>query len=211
VHDVVGAYQRLNHIYQLYIKSAFPLRYRSLATERDRLLQQPGILSQPPLIEPVPIYPSSGRDLQTAAKQLPVKYHDLAQLGKMLFEGGIELYQHQWESLESVLINQKDLVVTTGTGSGKTECFLLPLLAHLAWESSTWEASPPPPSHHCWWDGKADSERISQWEQNFLDVMTNSLLSLLENNNSQKPTRENLWFNIKLPLQSLPNLCSLIH
>lgn len=162
MHDVVGAYQRLNHIYQLYIRSAFPLRYRSLAAERDRLLQQPGILSQPPLIEPVPIYPSSGRDLQTAAKQLPVKYHDLAQLGKMLFEGGIELYQHQWESLEEVLINQKDLVVTTGTGSGKTECFLLPLLAHLAWESSTWDASPPPPSHHCWWDEKGD--RVSQWE-----------------------------------------------
>ena len=162
MHDVVGAYQRLNHIYQLYIKSAFPLRYRSLAAERDRLLQQLGILSQPPLIEPVPIYPSSGRDLQTAVKQLPGKYHDLAQLGKMLFEGGIELYQHQWESLESVLINQKDLVVTTGTGSGKTECFLLPLLAHLAWESSTWEASPPAPSHHCWWDGNGD--RISQWK-----------------------------------------------
>ncbi|MEH2027870.1 DEAD/DEAH box helicase [Nostoc sp.] len=162
MHDVVGAYQRLNHIYQLYIKSAFPLRYRSLAAERDRLLQQLGILSQPPLIEPVPIYPSSGRDLQTAVKQLPKKYHDLAQLGKMLFENGIELYQHQWESLEEVLINQKDLVVTTGTGSGKTECFLLPLLAHLAWESSTWEASPPAPSHHCWWNAKGD--RVSQWK-----------------------------------------------
>ncbi|MEH2236915.1 DEAD/DEAH box helicase [Nostoc sp.] len=162
MHDVVGAYQRLNHIYQLYIKSAFPLRYRSLAAERDRLLQKPGILSQPPLIEPVPIYPSSGRDLQTAVKQLPAKYHDLAQLGKMLFENGIELYQHQWESLESVLINQKDLVVTTGTGSGKTECFLLPLLAHLAWESSTWSASPSPPINHCWWDEKGD--RISQWK-----------------------------------------------
>ncbi|MEH2078036.1 MAG: DEAD/DEAH box helicase, partial [Nostoc sp.] len=171
MHDVVGAYQRLNHIYQLYIKSAFPLRYRSLATERDRLLQQLGILSQPPLIEPVPIYPSSGRDLQTAVKQLPKKYHDLAQLGKMLFENGIELYQHQWESLEEVLINQKDLVVTTGTGSGKTECFLLPLLAHLAWESSTWSASPPTPINHCWWDVQGDSEalllsadRVSQWK-----------------------------------------------
>ncbi|MHC5771236.1 MAG: DEAD/DEAH box helicase [Nostoc sp.] len=162
MHDVVGAYQRLNHIYQLYIKSAFPLRYRSLAAERDRLLQQLGILSQLPLIEPVPIYPSSGRDLETAVKQLPKKYHDLAQLGKMLFENGIELYQHQWESLEEVLINQKDLVVTTGTGSGKTECFLLPLLAHLAWESSTWSASPPPPSNHCWWDVQGD--RVSQWK-----------------------------------------------
>ena len=37
MYDVIGAYQRLDRIYQLYIKSALPLRYRSLATERDRL------------------------------------------------------------------------------------------------------------------------------------------------------------------------------
>jgi DEAD/DEAH box helicase domain-containing protein len=59
MYDVIGAYERLNRIYQLYIKSAFPLRYRILADERDLLLKQPGVLSQPPLIEPVPIYPSS--------------------------------------------------------------------------------------------------------------------------------------------------------
>lgn len=161
MHDVIGAYQRLNHIYHLYIKSAFPLRYRSLAAEREEILQKPGILSQPPLIEPVPIYPSSGLDLPAAAQKLPHKYHDLAQLGKMLFENGIELYEHQWQSLEEVLINQKDLVVTTGTGSGKTECFLLPLLAHLAWESSTWSASNPLPNHHDWWN---HNHRVSQWE-----------------------------------------------
>lgn len=162
MHDVIGAYQRLNHIYNLYIKSAFPLRYRSLATEREEILQKPGILSQPPLIEPVPIYPSSGLDLQAAAKKLPSKYHDLAQLGQMLFENGIELYQHQWQSLEEVLINQKDLVIITGTGSGKTECFLLPLLAHLAWESRTWSASNPTPNNHHWWHN--NKTRVSQWD-----------------------------------------------
>jgi Lhr-like helicase len=164
VHDVIGAYQRLNHIYHLYIKSAFPLRYRSLAAEREEILQKPEILSQPPLIEPIPIYPSSGLDLQAAAKKLDVKYHDLAQLGKMLFDNGIELYKHQWQSLQEVLINQKDLVVTTGTGSGKTECFLLPLLAHLAWESSTWSPSNPKPNNHHWWNNWENNKtRISQW------------------------------------------------
>ncbi len=167
MHDVIGAYQRLNHIYHLYIKSAFPLRYRSLAAEREEILQKPGILSQSPLIEPIPIYPSSGLDLQAAAKQLPSKYHDLAQLGKMLFDNGIELYQHQWQSLQEVLINQKDLVVTTGTGSGKTECFLLPLLAHLAWESSTWSVSNPKPNNHHWWNKnnwENNKTRLSQWD-----------------------------------------------
>ncbi|MEB3151752.1 MAG: DEAD/DEAH box helicase [Sphaerospermopsis sp.] len=162
MHDVIGAYQRLNHIYHLYIKSAFPLRYRSLAAEREEILQKPGILSQPPLIEPVPIYPSSGLSLQAAAQKLPSQYHDLAHLGQMLFENGIELYKHQWQSLEEVLINQKDLVVTTGTGSGKTECFILPLLAHLAWESSTWSASKPTQNNRHWWHN--NQTRVSQWD-----------------------------------------------
>ncbi|MEZ2238051.1 hypothetical protein [Microcoleus sp.] len=69
MHDLVGAYQRLDRIYQLYIKSAFPLRYRALADERDTLLQQPGILSQPPLVEPVPIYPSSGMNLSQMSEK----------------------------------------------------------------------------------------------------------------------------------------------
>lgn len=161
MHDVIGAYERLNYLYHLYIKNAFPLRYRSLAVEREQILQKPGILSQSPLIEPLPIYPSSGLDLEAAVKKLPSKYHDLAQLGKMVFEDGIELYDHQWQSLNEVLVNQKDLVVTTGTGSGKTECFLLPLLAHLTWESRTWSDSNPFPNNHHWW---SNNHRVSQWQ-----------------------------------------------
>lgn len=165
MYDLVGAYQRLDRIYHLYIKSAFPLRYRALAEERDTLLQQPGILSQPPLVEPVPIYPSSGMTLAAAANELPPEYQDLAQLGQEIFEPTIPLYQHQWESLQEVLINQRDLVVTTGTGSGKTECFLLPLLGQLARESSSWQACPATPHNSRWWDKNVNpnGDRISQW------------------------------------------------
>ena len=161
MYDVIGAYQRLDRIYQLYIKSALPLRYRSLATERDRLLNQPGILSQPPLIEPLPTYPSSGLTLSDAANQLPPQYQDLAQLGQTLFDRNIELYEHQWDSLTEVLVNQRDIVVTTGTGSGKTECFLLPLLAQLAKESRNWAPASQPPENHHWWN--ENGERVSQW------------------------------------------------
>ncbi|RKZ56070.1 MAG: DEAD/DEAH box helicase [Candidatus Parabeggiatoa sp. nov. 2] len=167
MHDLIGAYQRLDRIYQLYIKSAFPLRYRALAEERNLMLQRTGIISQPALVEPMPIYPSSGMDLSTAAAQLPPKYRDIAQLGQMLFEPGMELYKHQWESMLQVLENNKDLVVTTGTGSGKTECFLLPLLAKLAHESQTWQANVQPPENHHWWQEHCweanKKQRVSQW------------------------------------------------
>ncbi|WKT81068.1 DEAD/DEAH box helicase [Thermosynechococcus sp. PP45] len=157
MHDLLGTYQRLDRIYQLYIKSAFPLRYPALAKERDRRLQflrdpHNPVLSIPPLVEPLPIYPPSGMSLSEAARNLPREYQDLDQLGQTLFDDGIQLYQHQWQSLQEVIVDQRDIVVTTGTGSGKTECFLLPLLAELAKESQSWTAPNTKPANQRWWD-----------------------------------------------------------
>ncbi len=85
MHDLNGAYERLKEVYRLYIKSAFPLRNRVLSAEREELLRQPGILSQPPLLEPLPIYPSSGKTLKQAALSLPSQYQDLQYVGQTLF------------------------------------------------------------------------------------------------------------------------------
>jgi ATP-dependent helicase YprA (DUF1998 family) len=151
MNDLIGAYYRLAEIYRLYIESAFPLRYDILNLERRRKLSAAGILSQPPLIEPVNVYPSSGHDLQEATQQLPPEYAGLTQLAQGLFPPGLQLYQHQLESLLAVSRDKRDLLVTTGTGSGKTECFLLPVFAELARDSASWAACPPPPSGHKWW------------------------------------------------------------
>lgn len=43
-------------------------------------------------------------------------------------------YQHQVESWEAVLRDHKSILVTTGTGSGKTECFMIPVLKEL-WDA----------------------------------------------------------------------------
>lgn len=163
MYDLVGAYERLERVYRLYIKSAFPLRYPALSEERDQLLQAEGILSQPPLIETLPLYPSSGRNLQRATDDLPPAYGDLQYIAQTLFEPNIELYDHQWRSLTEVLRDGRDIVVTTGTGSGKTECFLLPLLAQVAHESANWQPCPASPSEREWWRRQRSDDRISQW------------------------------------------------
>ncbi|MUG95350.1 DEAD/DEAH box helicase [Scytonema sp. UIC 10036] len=166
MHDLLGAYQRLDRLYRLYIKSAFPLRSLVLGEERFQVLNQTGVLSQPPLIETVPIYPSSGLNLAAVTKRLPSEYSGLSSLAQKLFPSNIELYRHQRQSLDEVLVNRKDIVVTTGTGSGKTECFLLPLFAQLARESLTWTPSGSPTANRQWWNNSKDDEdlRVSQWE-----------------------------------------------
>ena len=46
------------------------------------------------------------------------------------------LYAHQWQSFENVSRQSRNLIVATSTGSGKTECYLIPLLHHLLTEST---------------------------------------------------------------------------
>jgi Lhr-like helicase len=165
MYDVVGAHKRLNRIYRMYIESAFPLRYQSLNSERTRLLEDSNVLSQEPLVETLPVYPSSGLTLSQAASRLPTDCSDVQYLARALFPNERELYKHQWQAMDEALMKRRDIVVTTGTGSGKTECFLLPLLAELARESRTWPASPEPPGNHRWWDGECNPGRqqIGQW------------------------------------------------
>ena len=163
MHDLVGAYERFNRVYGQYIESAFPLRYSSMGIERRELLSSSTVLSQPPLLEPTPVYPSSALTLAEASAALPPEYHDLHKLAQELMSKDIRLYRHQWKSLEAVLKDGKDLVVTTGTGSGKTECFLLPILAELARESLNWPKSSDRPPGKKWWEHNG-SEWQSQWE-----------------------------------------------
>ncbi len=160
MHDLIGAYQRLDDMYRLYIKSAFPLRSLVMGNERDVLLKQKGVLSQPPLIEVAPVYPTSGLTLADATaqltKQLSKDFVGLEQLAQELFPDNRVLYRHQWQSLHEVVVNHRDIVVTTGTGSGKTECFLLPLLAQLARELTIWKAPDATAPDRQWWNPTAN-------------------------------------------------------
>ena len=162
MHDLVGAYERMRKVYQWYIESTFPLRYPALSEERERLLSSEGILSQPPLLETVPVYPPTELTLQKASQRLPNSYQDLYHLAQALFPPNRVLWEHQWESLQAV-IDGRDIVVTTGTGSGKTECFLLPLFAELARDLNSWPDCPEPPCNRKWWENN-NAKRQSQWQ-----------------------------------------------
>lgn len=48
-----------------------------------------------------------------------------------MVDKGYSPYKHQVESWEALLQRNKSIVVTSGTGSGKTECFMVPLIHDL--------------------------------------------------------------------------------
>ena len=125
-----------------YIQTAFGTRSETFETERLALLEKQGGLFQEPFIEPVIGYKSSDRlaDLKSdTLVGLPDNAAGAfkALCGSALFSGNYGLYSHQKEMLSKAL-SGKNCVITTGTGSGKTESFLLPVIAQIIKEAGEW-------------------------------------------------------------------------
>ena len=158
----IELFGELRDTYLRYLDSPFDLRYQPLVDERRAMLDRDGRLYRAPLLEPSPPYVSSDQTFSAAASSLLTgiwQASDIADLaafaGQGLFSAALDLHLHQYQSLEAVTRDQTDIVVTSGTGSGKTECFLLPLAAALIKESTRWPACPPPPPTLDWWNHPA--------------------------------------------------------
>lgn len=163
-------FDNLREMYLRYLDSPFDIRYEDLARERRQLLDRDGRVYREPLIEPVPAYRSSGETFCEAAHALLSENWaeaDIADavglVSEGLFPAKRRLYQHQRDVLEHVMVDQRDAVVTTGTGSGKTECFLLPIVAGLARESATWEAPEERNPDWDWWNQYSMRGKRRRW------------------------------------------------
>lgn len=145
--------------YLRYYDSAFWMRDEGIMAERREMLQLPGVMAQEPLLEAVPQYPSV-EDIAVACKRAGLSDATAKALGKVVFglDGSIKLRQHQAASLMTAIAGdekgRRNVVVTSGTGSGKTESFLLPLLATLMEERL---GTTPRPTMHPWWERDLDA------------------------------------------------------
>ena len=121
-----------------YIEATYHLSNPKLVDLRHRLLTEGGV-AQIPYIESTPSYVG---DRSFATLAIPETVRDFLtglaskESGQLLFNPP---YEHQALSLEATMRADAagtGIVVTTGTGSGKTESFLLPILARLAEEAA---------------------------------------------------------------------------
>ena len=88
-----------------------------------QLLEQPGNLWQHPYLEGSQPYRSSLsiNDLVDQGVLHP-------EMATLFTPSSRRLYEHQEKAIRTVIEQQQNIVVATGTGSGKTECFLTPML-----------------------------------------------------------------------------------
>jgi ATP-dependent helicase YprA (DUF1998 family) len=172
----LAIFEDLRDTYFRYLDSPFDLRYPDLVAERRTLLDADGRLYRRPLIEPVPAYQLCGQTFSQAARALlapiwqqPMVTDLCAFVSQGLFPPTLpngqprELYTHQRAVLEESVVRGNDVVVTTGTGSGKTECFLLPIAAELARESAVWPAPGPRPAQWDWWNHWSMQGSTRRW------------------------------------------------
>ena len=118
-----------------YLEAQYHIWDEGLIEGRKRLLETEGVTFQEPRIEATPFYVSGSIYTQM---QIPVAAKAVLELAARHVATGIpeRPYKHQADALESFLGRGEEIIVATGTGSGKTECFLMPILGSLAIESS---------------------------------------------------------------------------
>jgi DEAD/DEAH box helicase domain-containing protein len=167
----IRLFENLRDMYLRYLDSPFDLRYEDLTAERRRLLDQDGRIYRHPLIEPVPAYRSSGQSFSQAANALLGGVWQASEVSDAsgfidqgLFPSALRLHQHQRDVFEEVVVHGRDAIVTTGTGSGKTESFLLPVVASIVRESATWSPPGQRPAQWDWWQHFTPQGTRRRWD-----------------------------------------------
>jgi len=165
----IALFEDLRDMYLRYLDSPFDLRYPDLVAERRALLNVDGRLFRQPLIEPIPAYQSSNQTFQAIAQARlgnswsQSEVTDLANFVSLeLFPPNRLPYTHQEQVFAESVVNGNDVVVTTGTGSGKTECFLLPIIAALVRESAAWSQPGPRDAQWDWWNHR-QNQNPNRW------------------------------------------------
>jgi ATP-dependent helicase YprA (DUF1998 family) len=216
--DPIGSFEQIREFYISYLDTAFRIGDTGVAAERRWLLRSPGALCSDPLVEPVPRYRSDvtgfselllGEGEDNPLKGLPAEarraFANLALAG--LFPSrekrngtSDELhrtervprfnpYQHQITMLRKGLKEGTPGVVTSGTGSGKTEAFLLPILASISGEATGWPKPDPKFLGRRWWQDPATGAPYVKKNKKGETVVTYAAIPATLRPDSKQPTR----------------------
>lgn len=152
------AFEHIKESMVEYLETAYKISHPAIFGERGEILRRRGAVAQAPFIESTPAFPTVRKlaELERAyPDEIPVGLAELVQHGVPVDR--FPLYAHQEEALLASFTDHHNLLVATGTGSGKTETFLFPILADILREAYSWSA-PKGPARRGQYD-----EHTKQW------------------------------------------------
>lgn len=133
-YSVQSVHKTLLDTFHQYLSAQYHIWDEWLISERNRILHEVGNTYQEPRLEATPQYaegqPYADLDIPGEAKAILVCASSDSSTGIPK-----KAYTHQCRAVE-LFIGGRELIVATGTGSGKTESFLMPILSNLAIESA---------------------------------------------------------------------------
>ena len=142
--NLVGLFDQLRNRVRDYIATAYWTSDQAFNQARERLIldAERGPVFREPLYEPVHRYVISNANadelLRLAGIDKPSSAdakRALALLTRFAPVRAHELYVHQEESIRATIGRGEHLVVTTGTGSGKSFCFQIPVMLNILAEA----------------------------------------------------------------------------
>lgn len=113
--------------YRRYLRTMFPFRDSEIRSLFERALVQDTLIKGP-FLESLPRFARGMRLTELFHEVFPAMRWDSGFLQAV--NADRQLYQHQEDAIRNAL-RQRNTLIATGTGSGKTESFLLPILIHL--------------------------------------------------------------------------------
>lgn len=144
--DPIGAFEKIKKDYVRYFKTAYHISDPKLDGMRMEEIEKDDNLYKEPYLEILPEY-ESYQGINSIEDLAPVfadafESEDNARkfFGQFIKSGlmSYKPYGHQVGMLKKAFAEGKNVVITSGTGSGKTESFLLPLFAQLFKEAKSW-------------------------------------------------------------------------
>lgn len=138
--DPLRTTAHIRESYCRYLKTAFPLKDGFLAAQFARALDEPKKFVKGPYLEATPPF-RTGATLEDLISEgiLDSEFRTLDSTSLPLERA---LYVHQETAIRKAVKLGRNLILATGTGSGKTECFLIPILNHLFHEKRRGELRP---------------------------------------------------------------------
>ncbi|MGW4364328.1 DEAD/DEAH box helicase [Nocardia takedensis] len=136
--DPLAAAADIEAGYKRYLKTLIAPRDPALAAAFDREIDATTMLTKGPLLELTPPYEPGASPAELVAEG--VLHPGFGEFGSTM-ELDRPLYRHQETAIRKVTAG-RNLVVSTGTGSGKTESFLLPILNTLVAEKAAGTLGP---------------------------------------------------------------------
>lgn len=138
--DPIKTTEKIKQDYVRYLKTTFPITNSNIAMQFEELLREENRLFNGPILEATPPFRTSLSisDLIEDG-MLSKRFYDLCG-DELPLERS--LYEHQELAVRKVVAENRNIVVASGTGSGKTEAFLIPIFNNLLTELENGELSP---------------------------------------------------------------------